>query len=71
MSKKPIQPGEKVPLKLTATERKAVLDLACLDEESEASVQAAPSGKPVMMTLEDLENLGDYLALLDRVANLL
>ncbi len=30
--KKRIQPGEKVPLKLTATERKLVLeDLVCLD----------------------------------------
>ena len=62
MSKKSIQPGEKVPLKLTATERKALLDLACLDEECESSVQTTPTGKPVTMSLEDLEDLGDYIA---------
>ena len=35
-AKKQIQPGEKVPLKLTATERKLVLeDLMCLDEDED------------------------------------
>ena len=62
MPKKSIQPGEPVPLKLTVTERKALLDLACLDEECEAAIQDTSTGKAVMMSLEDLENLADYLA---------
>jgi hypothetical protein len=63
MSKKHLQPGEKVPLKLTATERKLILeDLMCLDRYSEQILQSTPSGKPVMMTLDDLDELGGYIA---------
>jgi len=52
-TRKQIQPGETVPLKLTATERKLVLeDLMCLDEEYEQIIQGTPSSKPVMMTLD-------------------
>ena len=50
-TKKQIQPGETVPLKLTATERKLVLeDLMCLDEEYEQIIRETTSGKPVMTT---------------------
>jgi len=39
-TKRQIQPGEKAPLKLTATERKLVLeDLMCLDEEYEQIIR--------------------------------
>ena len=57
-TKKQIQPGEKVPLKLTVAERKLVLeDLMCLDEDYEQIIQGTPTGKPVMMTLDDLDDL--------------
>ena len=62
-TKKQIQPGEKVPLKLTAAERKLVLeDLMCLDQDYEKLIQDTPTGKPVMMTLDDLDNFGGYIA---------
>ena len=62
MRKKRIQPGEKVSLKLTATERKLILqDLMCLDRNSEQIVRSTPTGKPVMMTLNDLDELGGYI----------
>lgn len=63
MWKKQILPGEKVPLKLTATERKLVLeDLMCLDQDCEQIIRSTPSGKPVMMTLDELEDFGGYIA---------
>ena len=62
-TKKQIQPGEKVPLKLTAAERKLVLeDLMCLDEDYEQIIRDTPTGKPVMMTLDDLDDFGGYIA---------
>ena len=62
-TKKQIQPGEKVPLKLTAAERKLVLeDLMCLDQDYEQIIQGTPTGKPVMMTLDDLDDFGGYVA---------
>ena len=62
-TRKQIQPGETVPLKLTATERKLVLeDLMCLDEECEQIIRDTPLGKPVMMTLGDLDDFGGYIA---------
>ncbi len=62
-NKKQIQPGEKVPLKLTAAERKLVLEeLMCLDQDYEQIIRGTPSGKPVMMTLDDLEDFGGYNA---------
>ena len=63
MWKKLIRPGEKVPLKLTARERKLVLeDLISLDEDCEQLIQATPKGKPVMMTLDELDDFADYIA---------
>lgn len=62
-AKKPIQPGQRAPLKLTATERKLVLEgLKCLDQEYEQIIRHTPAGKPVMMTLDDLDDLGGYIA---------
>ena len=62
-TKKQIQPGETVPLKLTATERKLVLeDLMCLDEDYEQIIRETPTGKPVMMTLDELDDFGGYIA---------
>ena len=62
-TKKQIQPGEKVPLKLTAAERKLVLeDVSCLDTGYERIIHDTPSGKPVMMTLDDLDDIGGFIA---------
>jgi len=62
-AKKQIQPDEKVPLKLTATERKLVLeDLMCLDQEYEQIIRDTPSGKPMILTLDDLEDFSGYIA---------
>ena len=63
MSKKHLQPGEKIGLKLTAAERNLVLEsVMCLDDEYEAAVRSTPSGKPVMMTLDEFEDFGGYIA---------
>ena len=62
-AKKQIQPDEKVPLKLSAIERKLVLeDLTCLDKAHEQAVRNSQIGKPVMMTLDGLDNLAGYIA---------
>jgi hypothetical protein len=61
--KQQIRSGEKVPFKLTATERKLVLeDLICLDDEYRQIVRDTPAGKPLMLTLDDLEDLSGYIA---------
>ncbi|MFH1304708.1 MAG: plasmid pRiA4b ORF-3 family protein, partial [Planctomycetota bacterium] len=60
-TQKQIQPGEKIPLKLTAAERKLILDdLLCLDQDYEQIIRETPTGKPVMMTLDDLCDFGSY-----------
>lgn len=62
-TKKQIQPGEKVPLILTAAERKLILgDLPCVDQDYEQIIQDTPVGKPVMMPLDALNGFGDYIA---------
>jgi len=62
-TKKQIQPGEKVPLKLTPAERKLVLEeVTCLDSDYEQIIRDTPSGKPVMMTLDDLDEFGGFIA---------
>lgn len=62
-TKQQIRPSEKLPLKLTAAERKLVLEgLTCLDQEIEQVIRDTPSGKPVMMPLDDLDDFGGYVA---------
>ena len=62
MSKTRIQPDGKVPLKLTATERKLVLDdLMIMDQGNEQAIRDTPTGKPVMMTLGDLDVFIGYI----------
>lgn len=62
-NKKQIHPGDTASLKLTAAERKLVLeDLMCLDEDYENIIRETPNGKPVMMTLDDLDDFGGYIA---------
>ena len=62
MSKTRIQLDEKVPLTLTVTERKMVLDdLMFMDQENEQAIRETPSGKPVMMTLGELDDFIGYI----------
>lgn len=61
--KKLIQPGEKLPLKLTAAERKLLLeDVLFLEESYPETIRETPAGEPVMMTLDDLEDFGGSVA---------
>jgi len=63
MWKRHIQPGEKVGLKLTASERKLVLEsVSCLDDDYEGILRKTLTPKPVMMTLDEFENFGGYVA---------
>ena len=62
-TRKQIQPGEKVPLKLAAAERRLILDgLVLLDDEYEQVIRGTTPGKPIMMTLDELEDFGGYIA---------
>jgi hypothetical protein len=62
-NRKRIPPGNKVPLKLTPTETKAILeDLMLLEDDYEQIIRETPTGKPVMMTLDDLEDFAGYIA---------
>ncbi len=50
LTQKQIQPGEEVPLKLNAAERKLILDdLLCLDQVSEQIIRETPISKSVKM----------------------
>ena len=61
--RKQIKPGDKVGLKLTAGERKLVLnDLMCMDEEHIQTIQDTPPEKPVPFTLDALDDFGGYVA---------
>src|SRR5689334_11616688 len=62
-AKKLIRPDEKLPVKLTAAERKLVLEgLTCPDEQIEQVVRETPAGEPVRLTLDDLDDLGGFIA---------
>ena len=61
--RKQIQSGEKLPLKLTAAERALLLaELLCLDPEIEQVIKNTPTSRPVMLTLDELEDLGGNVA---------
>lgn len=62
-ARKYVPPDEKLPLKLTATQRTLVLEgLMCLDRDIEQAVQKTPAGEPVMMTLDDLDVFSGFVA---------
>lgn len=60
--RKQIEPGGKVGLKLTAAERKLILDLTCLDDNYAQVIHDTPTAEPVPLSLDDWEELGDYIA---------
>ena len=60
---KHIQPGTKIGLKLTATERKLILDdLMCLDDNYAQVIRDTPADQPVQFTLDDWDDFGGYIA---------
>jgi hypothetical protein len=60
---KHIHPDTKIGLKLTATERKLILnDLICLDDDYAKVIGDTPADQPVQFTLEDWDDLGGYIA---------
>ena len=59
------KPGERIKLELTAAERKLLLDGVLLLDDDEAIAQAirdAPPDRPVLLTLDELEQLAVNLA---------
>jgi hypothetical protein len=61
--KKYIQPGEKVPLKLTASQRQVILDeLIVVGMEHEEVLRNTPANEPLMMTLEYWDDFAGYIA---------
>lgn len=58
-----IQPGTKIGLKLTAAERKLILDgLISLDDNYAQAIRDTPSNQPVEFTLDDWDDFGGYIA---------
>ena len=61
--KKQMKPGEKVGLTLTHTERTLFLNaLHGLTEEIWDVIRATPTAQPVMLTLDDLDDLEGHVA---------
>ena len=61
--RKHIQPEEKVGLKLSAAERKLLLeDLMCLDDDYAQVIRDTPADQPVQFTLDDWDDFGGYIA---------
>ncbi len=62
-SKKFIKPNDKVGLRLTLVERKLILeDPIQIHDELADPIRATPPGTPVQFTLDELEDLGGYIA---------
>ena len=63
MSKKQIQSHDRIGLKLTQAERSLLLEgLTILPSKFEDAVKGTPATAPVMLTLDDLDELGGYIA---------
>jgi hypothetical protein len=62
-SRKYIKPGELLCLKLTRAERKLILDdPICIHDELADPIRSTPLDAPVRLSLDDLEDLGGYVA---------
>lgn len=58
-----IKPGQKLELDLTPAERKTILDhLLCLPPEYESLLKKTRPEEPLLLTLDDLEDLSGYVA---------
>jgi hypothetical protein len=60
--KKRIKPDTRIGFRLTADERKLILDLVCLDDECEEIVRDTPVGEPIWLTLDQWDDFGCYVA---------
>ena len=63
--RKPVRPGESVPLKLNARERELILEHTFADDELTAPLSAMPPPSQASVysfTLDDLEELMGYVA---------
>jgi hypothetical protein len=61
--RKQINPDEKVGLILTAVERKIIsVHVMCLDQEYEEVIRTTPAANPIMLTLDQWDDLGGYIA---------
>jgi len=62
-TRKHIQPGTKIGLKLTATERNLILaDIMSLDDNYAQVIRDTPANQPVQFTLDDWDDFGGYIA---------
>lgn len=62
-TRKHIQPGTKIGLKLTAAEQKLILDdLMCLDDDYAQVIRDTPTDEPVQFTLDEWDDFGGYIA---------
>ena len=62
-TRKHIEPGTKIGLKLTAAERKLIFDdLICLDDTYAKAIRDTPADQPVEFTLDDWDGLGGFIA---------
>lgn len=58
-----IRPGQKLELDLTSAERKTILDhLLCLPPEYESLLKRTHPQKPLLLTLDDLDDFAGYVA---------
>jgi hypothetical protein len=65
MIRKPVPPGQEVPLKLSARERELILEHTFADDELTAPLRVTPTSKHASVysfTLDDLEELMGYVA---------
>ena len=60
--KKCVTPDTRVGLRLTAEERQLILNLACPDSECEEIVRGIQMGKPILLTLDQWDDFGCYIA---------
>jgi hypothetical protein len=62
-TRKQINPDEKVGLILSAVERKVIsVEVMSLDREYEEAIRTTPATKPIMLTLDQWDDLGGYIA---------
>jgi hypothetical protein len=61
--KKNIKPGEKVGLKLTQAQRSLLLEaLLLIPKEVERAIRSSPASEPLMLTLDELDDLAGHVA---------
>ena len=63
MSKKQVQSNDKIRLKLTQAQRLLLTeDFILLPSRHEEAIKGTPANEPVLLTLDDLDEIGGYVA---------